>query len=116
MTERFVILRHDHPFLHWDLLLEEDTSARSWRLLRELCCGEPIAAEPLPPHRFLYLEYEGPVTGDRGTVRRVLSGSYTVVESLAERIHVQFTHNAVLASGRLHILSDGRQFWTFDAA
>ena len=116
MTRRFVILQHDHPFLHWDLLLEDDTSARCWRLLREPCAGEPIAAEALPPHRLLYLDYEGPVAEDRGTVRRVLCGSYTDLESVTDGIHVHFTHSAVLASGRLLILSDGRQFWTFDAA
>ncbi len=116
MSHRFVILRHDHPYLHWDLLLEKDTSCRSWRLLREPCSGEPIAAEPLPPHRLLYLDYEGPVTGNRGNVRRVVSGSYCVGESAEEELHIRLSHNAVLTSGRLQIQSDGRQFWTFDSA
>ena len=116
MTGRFVILQHDHPFLHWDLLLEEANSVRCWRLLREPCCGEPIAAEPLPAHRLLYLDYEGPLTGNRGTVRRVVAGSHIVVESSAEDLHIEFTHNDAFAWGWLRILNDDRQFWTFDAA
>ena len=116
MTGRFVILRHDDPFLHWDLLLEGDTSAECWRLLREPCVGEPIAAEPLPPHRLLYLDYEGRLTGNRGTVQRVLSGGYIPVESSAEDLHIRFTHNAEFASATLRILNDDRQFWTFDSA
>ena len=115
MSYRFVILRHDHPYLHWDLLLEEDTSCRCWRLLREPCSGEPIAAERLPPHRLQYLDYEGPVTGNRGNVRRIVSGSYFVGESAEEELHIGLTHNTVFSSGRLRILNDDRQFWTFDS-
>ena len=29
---RFVILEHDHPHLHWDLMLEADGSLHAWRL------------------------------------------------------------------------------------
>src|SRR5947199_376784 len=56
---RFVILEHDHPARHWDLLLESEGVLRAWRL-------------PAPPqgdalvqanfdHRLFYLDYEGPV-------------------------------------------------------
>ena len=65
---RFAILTHDHPFLHWDFLLEDDATCRTWRLL---ACPDSLAeirAEALPDHRLMYLDYEGPVSGDRGTV------------------------------------------------
>lgn len=75
---RFVILEHDHPFLHWDLLLE--TSAvdllRTWRLLVDPTTVGTISADPLPDHRRRYLDYEGPVSGDRGTVTRWDTGCY----------------------------------------
>jgi hypothetical protein len=73
---RFVILEHDHPFRHWDLLLEAGDVALTWRLLRPPLPDEPIAAERLPDHRLMYLDYEGPVSGDRGTVNRVASGTF----------------------------------------
>lgn len=71
---RFVILKHDHPFLHWDFLVEGPELATTWRLMREPCVGEPILAESIADHRLMYLDYEGPVAGDRGNVERVLSG------------------------------------------
>lgn len=75
MLRRFVILSHDHPAQHWDLLVEDGESLRAWRLLRRPG-NDPdrIPAEPLPPHRLLYLDYEGPVSGNRGTVARVDAG------------------------------------------
>jgi hypothetical protein len=73
---RFAILRHDHPSLHWDLLLEAGLVATTWRLLRPPLDRELLAAELLPDHRLLYLEYEGPVSGNRGCVRRVAGGQF----------------------------------------
>jgi hypothetical protein len=73
---RFAILEHDHPFLHWDFLLEAGDNLRAWRLLGEPRRGPPINAEPLPAHRLLYLDYEGPVSGDRGRVARWDSGTF----------------------------------------
>ena len=113
MPKRFAILCHDYPFRHWDLLLEEAAGARSWRLFREPCCGEPIAGEALPPHRLLYLNFEGSVSGNRGRVNRVITGAYVVTEAASNELQVLFFDNPVLASGRLRTLDDGRQFWIF---
>ena len=76
---RFVILEHDHPFLHWDLLLEDGATLKSWRLLQPITPGVWIDAEPLPDHRAHYLDYEGPVSGGRGSVKRIADGRYSVV-------------------------------------
>ncbi len=67
---RFVILTHDHPFLHWDLMLEEGDALTTYRLLEEPVSEGVVPAEALPPHRKAYLDYEGPVSGGRGTVTR----------------------------------------------
>ncbi len=114
MMRRFVILRHDRPFLHWDLLLEDLSTARGWRLLREPSGDEPIAAQPLPPHRLLYLDYEGPVSGNRGVVQRAVSGSYAIDADFSESLQILFAENSLLTAGQLQILNDGRQFWTFE--
>lgn len=42
--------------------------------------GQEIPATKLPDHRTAYLEYEGPVSGDRGRVRRLDKGEYELVE------------------------------------
>ncbi|RLT05856.1 MAG: hypothetical protein DWI21_12245 [Planctomycetota bacterium] len=72
---RFVLLTHDHPFVHWDLLLEDVETARTWRLLE--CPARwlvdpsiAIVAEAIGDHRRMYLDYEGPVSRERGHVVR----------------------------------------------
>jgi hypothetical protein len=78
---RFVILRHDpepvgNRKLHWDLMLEEESSLLTWALEYEPEVDISIPAEQLANHRLEYLDYEGPVSGNRGTVSRWDSGSY----------------------------------------
>jgi len=86
---RFAILTHDHPFLHWDLLLECGESCRSWRLLSSPDTPGPISAETLPDHRVFYLDYEGPVTGNRGTVTQWDRGTCVWITNRSDRVRVQ---------------------------
>ena len=74
---RFVILEHDHPFLHWDLLMEAGEQLASWRLLQPLRSGVWIPSESIAPHRRFYLDYEGPVSHNRGSVRRTGHGEFS---------------------------------------
>jgi len=75
---RFAILIHDHPVLHWDLLLECASACRTWQLLTDPGnCDHEIPAEALPDHRLMYLDYEGPVSGERGTVRQWDAGTFS---------------------------------------
>lgn len=73
---RFAVLQHDHPFQHWDFLLEAKDALRAWRLHARPDEPGPIAAEALPDHRLAYLDYEGPVSGNRGTVQRWDTGEF----------------------------------------
>jgi DNA polymerase Ligase (LigD) len=74
---RFVILEHDHPELHWDLLLEAGGVLQTWRLAHAPEVGsQPIEASALGDHRILYLDYEGPVSGNRGVVKRWDAGIF----------------------------------------
>ena len=85
--QQYVILRHDFPEVHWDLMLEEAGVLKTWRL-PEPPAMDPasdetsldLIAESLPDHRLVYLEYEGPVSGERGTVTRWDKGSFTLLE------------------------------------
>lgn len=73
---RFVLLIHDHPFVHWDLLVQRGEVLRSWRLLesperwRSAAQSVDLSAELIADHRLLYLDYEGPVSRERGRVVR----------------------------------------------
>lgn len=75
---RFVVLSHDWPEPHLDLLLEAGPVLRAWRLHGEP--GAAVPAEPNADHRTLYLDYEGPVSGGRGTVTRWDAGTFEWVE------------------------------------
>jgi hypothetical protein len=80
----FVILEHTgtvsyKPGVHWDLLCEEGEDLRAWEF------SEPITVPrqkiiALPAHRRMYLDYQGPISGDRGTVRQVAEGTFELLQ------------------------------------
>ncbi|MHC4986827.1 MAG: DNA polymerase ligase N-terminal domain-containing protein [Planctomycetota bacterium] len=80
MPDEFVILRHAEPSgAHYDLMLREGDVLATWRLdanPAEMIIGEIARATTLPAHRLAYLDYEGPISGDRGSVERVDRGRY----------------------------------------
>jgi hypothetical protein len=86
---QFAVLTHDHPFPHWDFLLETGESCRTWRLLEEPGPGRTVPAEPLPDHRLHYLTHEGPVSRGRGTVARWDAGSFNWTEDTPDRVEVE---------------------------
>ena len=80
----YVILRHEPPAdavrpVHWDFMLESGDRLRTWALTEEPRLGATIAAIPLADHRTAYLVYEGPVSGNRGSVTRWDHGTYSTL-------------------------------------
>ena len=76
---------------HFDLMLQVDGEAllNAWKLgeapgglavgpLTPKPRSTSVMATPLPAHRMLYLDYEGPVSQNRGTVHRIDWGEYAV--------------------------------------
>jgi len=109
---RFVVLTHDHPFLHWDLMLEQADSLRTWRLVRPPDRATSIEAEALANHRVAYLDYEGPVSGGRGTVERWDVGTYETVESTDDRLVVRLAGRKLDGFATLERLGNGAA-WIF---
>ena len=107
---RFVILEHDYPELHWDLMLEAGAALRTWRLAAPpQVLGERIAATALPDHRLHYLDYEGPISGGRGTVKRWDAGSYEedTASSPGSELRLRLTGAMLCGDARLtHIMGD----------
>lgn len=107
--ERTVVLRHDTPdgSHHYDWMLEPPDAPKdagphdriliAWRLAGRPGPGARLAAERLPPHRLLYLDYEGPISGGRGSVTRIDGGRCRVVEDGVR----SFAAVADLASGKV---------------
>jgi len=78
---RFVVLEHDSPHgVHWDLMLEDGPALATWQLGRLPQAPDSIPAHRLADHRLRYLDYEGPISGDRGTVARWDQGTYQTLK------------------------------------
>jgi hypothetical protein len=74
----YVILHHEGIGLpHFDLMFELEPGAAlsTWRC-EQWPVRDRIRITRLLDHRRDYLEYEGPISGGRGHVRRVASGQY----------------------------------------
>lgn len=77
---RFAVLRHEVApgDVHRDLLIEGAPEGKlvTWKLAGPLPAraGEHVAAERSFDHRALYLDYEGEISGGRGTVTREIGG------------------------------------------
>lgn len=109
---RFVILTHDHPVLHWDLMLEAGDALWTWRLADEPQPGLEIDADRLPDHRLMYLNYEGPVSGDRGTVSRWDAGTYARCVESAVEVRAALCGARLQGTVALRRRSDAER-WTF---
>ena len=75
---RYVVLRHegvDEP--HFDVMFETaaGSALRTFRSPEWPIAG-PTRVTPLPDHRPAYLTFEGPLSRDRGFVRRIATGTY----------------------------------------
>jgi len=77
---RFVVQHHilGPESEHWDFMLEVGDVLWTWSLPAppDRPDGLPTCAVRLPDHRPAYLEYEGPVSGNRGRVAIHDRGTY----------------------------------------
>jgi hypothetical protein len=99
---RYVVLHHDGiPEPHYDLMFETSPGSplATWR-----SPAWPPQADapliPLPDHRAEYLSYEGPVSGGRGTVRRVASGRHSIRQDEPALLLVELEGGTVLRLSR----------------
>lgn len=63
----------------------------------------------LPPHRTIYLTYQGPIAGDRGVVRRVDAG-WLVCLAWTDSTAVLDVHMRMFA-GRIRLARLGDRLW-----
>jgi hypothetical protein len=102
----FVILHHEIPALdsgrqdHWDLMLEENEKLLCWAIPVMPGPGVRSTAIQLEDHRPIYLRYQGPISGGRGRVTRVLNGQLEWIEKSDNRFHAK-----LITAGQLwHVL------------
>lgn len=136
LMPRFVLLYHDCPpnyvrASHWDFMLESGDVLRTWALARlpsdwqtartrtsvlhpncpSLAVDNTVAAMRLSNHRRDYLELEGPLSGDRGTVVRVAAGMYRSDHEAADLWGLVLVSDDLAARVRLSQLEADDEEW-----
>jgi hypothetical protein len=89
---------------HWDLMLERNGVLMTWRLPTLPAAWQDdqkqdaevqLTAERIADHRLAYLDYEGPVSGNRGHVTRQDHGDYEVLEENAAVIRLRLSGQTI---------------------
>ena len=119
-TARFAVLCHndrhghnDQRGVHFDFLLEFEGSLRTWALPQPPDSAAEMVCDALPDHRLAYLDYEGPVSGDRGTVAAWDRGTFSVETIDDSRLVVQLRGEKLHGRVTLTKLVDTTDRWRF---
>ena len=110
---RFVILEHDHPQRHWDLMLECDDVLWTWRLPSWPHPGEVLDIERIFDHRLVYLDYEGAISGGRGTVIRREQGQFTWLRRQEGKLEVRV--EGLNLKGMLRLTQSEGEGWRLES-
>lgn len=113
---RFVLLEHRWDGVHWDFMLEDGDVLRTWAVDAPIVPGADLPARALPDHRPIYLEYEGEVSGNRGTVIRVARGVYQARTWEEDLVRVRLEGDQLVGEVELRQSvpgSDGGATWIF---
>lgn len=114
----FVILEHRMPVghersLHWDVMLEREGVLWTWSSDPWLSLGYRGPAERLPDHRLAYLDYEGPIRGERGDVRRIDRGEYVLTHYTDDEVQARL--NGAVWRGELRLTQgENDQRWLLE--
>lgn len=107
---RYAVLHHtgiDEP--HFDLLFELQKGAllACWR---SACwpITQATTLQRLADHRREYLDYEGPISGNRGEVRRVAGGEFWLEAACEEALQIRSQEGWRISMRR----SDHSDVWT----
>jgi hypothetical protein len=88
MDSQYVLHHHTgHGAEHWDFMVLVGDSLATWQLdtdPRPLSPGQSITARKLADHRIAYLDYQGPVSRQRGLVVRKDRGRCRLLETSAD--------------------------------
>jgi hypothetical protein len=101
-------------------MFEVGESLRTWSLQQlptacrgvqgaSVADGDAVVADRLPDHRLAYLEYEGPVSGERGAVRRLDRGECRVLIDSDNRFEAEIAGEKLRGTVTLERVGDGWQ-------
>jgi hypothetical protein len=114
----FVILQHQLPSgnergSHWDFMLQVDDHLRTWALADPPANETTVDAMLLDDHRLDYLNYEGPVSGNRGAVSQWDRGSYTLLTNEPQHWQVELRGKRLVGRASLRRVEDQRWLFSF---
>ena len=111
---RYVILQHETAGgVHFDLMLELGAAMRTWSLSQAPANGVEIHAKGLPDHRLAYLDYEGLVSGNRGSVARWDRGTYQIERQSDSDLVLQLNGEKLLGKATLARDCQAADKWVF---
>jgi hypothetical protein len=114
---RFVVLEHQTPLgRHWDFMLETASALATWSLAEPPDSTPTIAARALPDHRLAYLEYEGPISDNRGAVTRWDRGTYELRRYDRDEVAAVVAGEKLIGEVTLRCSADDPAAWTFSFA
>ena len=103
-TTSFVVLRHDdREGTHYDLMIDRGEHLTTWKCPAppETALTSPLPCRRIGDHRRLYLDYEGPISGDRGSVRQHDRGRCKLIAQSPEQWRVDFAGRILTGSYEL---------------
>jgi hypothetical protein len=111
---RYVILQHETTGgQHFDFMLEMRGTLKTWSISQPPLRGVEMGAEPLPDHRLAYLDYEGPISGGRGTVTRWDRGTYEVEYQSETELNLRLKGEKLIGKARLEQNPKIKTDWVF---
>ena len=117
---QFVILEHTVPVGgdrsdHWDVMLESPNGLLTW-------ASPPFPAgilkwevTPLPVHRAMYLDYEGPISGNRGYVRRFDRGEFRTQDRQLRAVMLECVGHVLQGQMLFEVHPNGRVWISWNA-
>ncbi|MBL8890620.1 MAG: hypothetical protein JNL67_11640 [Planctomycetaceae bacterium] len=118
---RFVILEHQVPLDsgradHWDVMLETATGLQTWATQPFASDGASRQVEELPLHRSIYLDYEGPISGNRGCVRRLDRGKFRILDRQSRWLLIQLAGDVYQGRLQVRLANDGKSWFTWESS
>lgn len=111
----FVVLRHEQrDGVHFDVMIQHGDALATWKCAAPPEQGGPLACERIGDHRLAYLTYEGPISGDRGSVTRHDAGTCDVIAWEAARVEVVFRGTRLVGTVVFTRRAAGDQSWTLE--
>ena len=86
---------------------------RCWALPFPVDSKQTMIVEALPDHRLEYLDYQGPVSKNRGNVFRWDHGWYTSESQTKSKLIVRLSGEKILGYVTLTRIADKSQRWRF---